>query len=96
MIHVKTSFGKVILFFLTAIGFPGYIFSQNTTVVDTSHPSSAIIIAGKEYKMGGLGKFFWGEHYRREWTTPVKVLKLKLDTAYGGLTPVEKGGGRQK
>jgi hypothetical protein len=95
MIHVRTGLHKIILLFFAAALFPFYGFTQNTTIVDTAHPTTATIIAGKEYKKGGLGKFFWGEHYRKEWTAPVKVLKLRLDTAYGGLVPVEKGGGRQ-
>ncbi|HET9747635.1 MAG TPA: BamA/TamA family outer membrane protein, partial [Chitinophagaceae bacterium] len=37
----------------------------------------------------------WGEHYRKEWSTPVKFKKVTLDTLAGGLTPYEAGGGRQ-
>ena len=37
----------------------------------------------------------WGSHYRKEWSTPVKVKIVKLDTLAGGLVPYEKGGGRQ-
>lgn len=72
-----------------------FCFSQSTTIVDTSQNRSAVIIAGKEYKKGKLGKKLWGEHYRNEWITPVNVKRITLDTTLGGLTPVEKGGGRQ-
>jgi len=37
----------------------------------------------------------WGEHYRKEWSTPVKFKVVMLDTLAGGLTPYESGGGRQ-
>jgi hypothetical protein len=70
-------------------------FSQNTTIVDTTNPNSAKVIAGEEYKRSKLGRFFWGEHYRKEWTTPVNVSKIRLDTAFGGLKPTETGGGKQ-
>ncbi len=37
----------------------------------------------------------WGTHYRKEWSTPVKIKIANLDTLAGGLTPYESGGGRQ-
>ncbi len=74
---------------------PAMAVSQGTTIVDTTSPTTATIIAGKQYQRGGLYTMFWGKHYRREWTTPVKVPKLRLDTAFGGLKPTETGGGKQ-
>jgi hypothetical protein len=44
------------------------------------------------------GKFHnWllGEHYRREWATPVKFPVLDIKTAEGGLIPYKTGGGKQ-
>lgn len=38
---------------------------------------------------------WWGEHYRKEWGTPVLFKKVMLDTLEGGLRPYAKGGGRQ-
>lgn len=71
-------------------------FSQYTTIVDTtSNKDSAVIIAGKQYNKGGIHNFFWGNHYRKEWTTPVHVKEVIIDTIFGGLTPILKGGGRQ-
>ena len=74
--------------FLTAHG-------QQTVVVDSSQPFVRKVMAGAEYKAGNWKQFLWGANYRREWTTPVTVPVLNLDSAYGGLTPVELGGGRQ-
>ena len=37
----------------------------------------------------------WGNHYREEHGTSVKVPTVNLDTLFGGLTPVRKGGGFQ-
>jgi hypothetical protein len=54
----------------------------------------ATVIAGDEYKASGFKKLFLGKHYRKEWTTPVTVKVLNMDTL-GGLTPTEEGGGRQ-
>ncbi|SHL59388.1 metallophosphoesterase [Hymenobacter psychrotolerans] len=40
-------------------------------------------------------KFLFGEHYRREWATPVTFPVLDLATEKGGLTPYKIGGGKQ-
>jgi hypothetical protein len=80
------------LFYLLSLG---ETFSQRTTIVDTSSTTHAVVIAGKQYKGRPIHNLFWGSHYRNEWSTPVKVKVLKLDTAFGGLKPIAKGGGRQ-
>ena len=53
------------------------------------------VIPGSQYEAGGLKKTFFGEHYRSSWTTPIQVPVLNLDTVEGGLTILERGGGRQ-
>src|SRR5688500_2263658 len=72
--------------------------SQAQTIVVTDSPlvkGTTVVIAGKEYARGSYHNFWWGDHYRKEWTTPVRVNNFYLDTAKGGLTPTETGGGRQ-
>ena len=71
-------------------------FSQETTIVETETDRwHKIVIPGKQYQKSSFHNWIWGTHYRKEWTTPVMVRILHIDSAYGGLTPVEKGGGRQ-
>ena len=70
-------------------------YAQFTTVVDSLNVNSRKVIAGKEYAAGSLKRLFFGNDYRKEWSTPIIVPVLNLDTAFGGLTPVELGGGRQ-
>jgi hypothetical protein len=53
------------------------------------------VIAGKQYEANAWKKFLWGTDYREEWATPIQVPVLNLDTIFGGLTPIELGGGRQ-
>ncbi|MBU2947158.1 BamA/TamA family outer membrane protein [Zobellia uliginosa] len=53
-----------------------------------------IAIAG-DYTIGGVTKFFMGEHYRTTWKAPVKVPYLDLEQTFGGLSVYEKGGGHQ-
>lgn len=69
-------------------------FAQTTTIIDSSDKNYRTVIAGAEYQAGGMKKLLLGEDWRREWTTPVRVRMLNLDTL-GGLTPLEMGGGRQ-
>ncbi|HEX6334937.1 MAG TPA: hypothetical protein VFZ78_11965 [Flavisolibacter sp.] len=69
--------------------------TQTTWIVDSSESCCRTVIAGKEYEAGGLKRFLWGTDYRQEWTTPVKVPLLSIDTAFGGMRPLELGGGRQ-
>jgi len=37
----------------------------------------------------------WGQRYRKYYSTEVELPTVNLDTLYGGLTPVRKGGGHQ-
>ena len=53
------------------------------------------IAAGTKYKKSGLHQLLWGRNYRREWTTPVQIPVMMLDTAEGGLIPDEAGGSHQ-
>ncbi|MGZ3853657.1 MAG: hypothetical protein ACXVBX_12750, partial [Flavisolibacter sp.] len=70
-------------------------FGQKTKIVDSTSPHLWTVIAGEEYRSSNWHKWLWGEDYRKEWSTPVKVPVLNLDSAFGGLTPVKEGGGRQ-
>ncbi len=53
------------------------------------------IKAGEEYNASGFKQLFFGWHYRNTWTTPVNVNYLNMDTTFGGLIPIKRGGGRQ-
>ena len=49
----------------------------------------------KPFRQNGSKTFWMGSNYRKEWNTKVTVPVIDLSTAYGGLTPVKKGGGKQ-
>jgi hypothetical protein len=53
------------------------------------------VIAGQTYQRGNFHQWLWGRNRRVEWTTPVQVPVLWLDTACGGLTPYKNGGGNE-
>ncbi len=56
---------------------------------------SIVVAAGEEYHRSGLYRLLWGSNWRGEWTVPVNVPVVSLDTLYGGLTPYQKGGGNE-
>ncbi len=55
----------------------------------------AAIYSKEETDKSKFYRFFWGEHYRKYYSTPVEAPIALLDTLFGGLTPVKKGGGNQ-
>lgn len=53
------------------------------------------IMAKEETSKSKTYKFFWGERFREDYSTPVSAKVVYLDTLLGGLTPTRKGGGTQ-
>jgi len=52
-------------------------------------------IYSDELISSGKSSTIWGEHYRKYYATKVAAQTVLLDTFYGGLTPIRKGGGKQ-
>ena len=67
---------------LASLAAPHHSAAQDTTVV-----------AGARYRAGPLVRWFNGDEYRAEWTTPVRVPFLDPATYAGGLTILRAGGG---
>lgn len=87
----KPTFSKRILYFILftlIIASPQYSEAQ-----DTAH--FITVPASLDYYKGKTYKYFFGEHYRKEWHTPIMVRKVNLDTLAGGVMPYQAGGGRQ-
>ncbi len=57
--------------------------------------STITLAAGPHYEKGWLHTLLYGDHYRDIWKTPVKAKVLNIETAKGGLTPLQMGGSRQ-
>ncbi len=55
----------------------------------------ASIYTEEETKASKSKVFFWGERYRKYFSTKIKAPTVNLDTLLGGLKPVRKGGGNQ-
>ncbi len=85
---------KKILFLLVSTLVINYTSVAQTSTINDS-TSFIKIKAGEKYNKNGFYKLFWGEHYRKEWNTPVVVKKVMLDTMRDGLNVYQTGGSRQ-
>ena len=56
---------------------------------------SVTLTPSRLYEGNLLKEIMQGEQYREEWSTPVTVPLIYLDTLYGGMEVIEEGGGKQ-
>lgn len=56
---------------------------------------SVTVTAGQRYEASTLQEALLGSGYRDLWTAPIRVPVLRPDTAFGGLEPLQLGGGAQ-
>lgn len=68
---------------------------EETKYKITSGSDSVWVVAGRHYDRSGFHRFFWGDHNRKIWSTPVKLPVFHLDSVAGGLKVIKKGGGYQ-
>ncbi|WP_228027856.1 metallophosphoesterase [Costertonia aggregata] len=64
---------------------------------DNDFPATveASVYTEEEIDKSGFFKAIWGERYRKYYATKVTAPTVRLDTLFGGLIPVKKGGGHQ-
>ncbi len=55
-------------------------------------PDSVTAIAAPGFKAGNLKRFLWGDNYRKEWTTPIRVPVFDIAKEKRGLKAVQQGG----
>ncbi len=60
---------------------------QNDSITVTLQPSYD--------QKGRFHRWLFGENFRKEYATPVKLPVLKISALHGGLTPTQRGGGMQ-
>jgi hypothetical protein len=56
---------------------------------------SVYIVSDAKFQKKGTNRWLLGDHYRKEWITPVKVALVRLDTLHGGTSVKKEGGGKQ-
>ncbi|MHA6246404.1 BamA/TamA family outer membrane protein [Pontibacter sp. CAU 1760] len=57
--------------------------------------STITLSANTDYQTSGLRRKLLGNHYREVWAAPVEVPLLDMKNTFQGLTPYQKGGGKQ-
>ena len=69
----------------------------NTETYEETFPEvvAASIYTKDEIDKSGFFKTIWGERYRKYYGTEVTAPTVRLDTLFGGLKPVRRGGGHQ-
>ncbi len=83
------------LLFQTDVLPPDRFFNENQ--YDTIFPPTvkASVYTPEEIDKSGFFKTLWGERYRKYYGIEVTAPTVRLDTLFGGLVPVRKGGGHQ-
>ena len=103
-LDISTSGSSQVSFFTASenkIVFQSQLFKPNKNVsspnYDTNFPKeiTATVYDSTEIDKSGFHKWFWGERYRKYYGTPVSAPTVDLDTLFGGLKVVRKGGGHQ-
>lgn len=61
----------------------------------SSNNVKSTVSASQKYDANGLTRFFMGDGYRAEWSTPVNAPLLDISSYDGGLEPYAIGGGLQ-
>ncbi|MBW3627942.1 MAG: outer membrane protein assembly factor [Gemmatimonadetes bacterium] len=64
-------------------------------IAASAQRDSAVVVAGPEYRAGPLHSALLGSDYRDLWTVPTRVPVLDLSRYMGGLTPTQRGSGKQ-
>ncbi|MGY0408618.1 MAG: metallophosphoesterase, partial [Polaribacter sp.] len=83
------------------IVFSANVFKKDSIAKFTDFPNlklkekKASIYTDAEVKKGKIHNFLWGKRYRKYFGKKIMAPTVNLDTLYGGLTPVRKGGGHQ-
>lgn len=91
---MKKTFKNSIYFLAFFIFYSQVSYSQQKAAPDSSSPYKAVK-AGAKYQRSSFYQWLMGKNYRKEWTMPVRVPVMLLDTAQGGLKPEKSGGGHQ-
>ncbi|WP_372756055.1 metallophosphoesterase [Mariniflexile sp.] len=85
-----------------SVVFESEVYSEDTSVDFSKSFSevfpkekSASIYTNEETTKGWFYTLAWGDRYRKYYSTEVNLPTVNLDTLFGGVQPVRKGGGHQ-
>ncbi|MDX6748037.1 metallophosphoesterase [Polaribacter sp. PL03] len=83
------------------IVFDANVFKKDSIIEFNNFPNAKLtekaagIYTAKEVDKGKFYSFLWGKRYRKYFGQKILAPTVNLDTLYGGLKPVRKGGGHQ-
>ena len=87
--------GKPKLLFTKEVFKPKMPFSTSNLPQQFPNEVEVSVYTKEETNVSGFFKSVWGEHYRDVYSTKINAKVATLDTLYGGLEVVRKGGGHQ-
>ncbi len=70
-------------------------YSVDENFVKNLEGKTTTLVTGEQYRAGKFKTKMMGQHYRKEWTTPVELPYLDIGSVEGGMIPYAKGGGKQ-
>ena len=59
------------------LSLPAFLLGQ----VPSTGTDSVMVVPGPQYEAGGWWRFWWGDHYRDAWTTPIRAEVLDCSHA---------------
>ena len=80
---------------LAGVAAAGAPAEETAQASSTAEGETRKIVAGKEFDRSGKWRYWFGEGYRKAWTTPADLPVLDLKAEAGGLTPLRQVGGFQ-
>jgi hypothetical protein len=81
--------------FETQVLKPNKIEENKKYATNSNQYTVATIYTNEEITKGKFYKYLWGKRYRKYYGTAIKAKNVSLDTLFGGLKPIRKGGGHQ-
>ncbi|MCV6630050.1 MAG: metallophosphoesterase [Flavobacteriaceae bacterium] len=80
--------------------FQSEVYPANQKATEKTYPKAANTVVASVYSQAETtkGKVFtnlWGKRYRDQYSKAIAAQTVLLDTLYGGLVPIRKGGGNQ-
>jgi len=85
----------IYLIVLITVVFAPSVYTQQVIIPNDWIQGKKTIVPGEEYKAGLWHRFFFGDHWRDLWTTPIEIPVINLEKFAGGIKPYKLGGGFQ-
>ena len=93
---VRKSYSNTMLNFASIPEPTGDSSKREVNIPNIKYKDTVNISASDKYQpLSGFRKFFLGQNYRKDWSTPVNMKVFKIKEERGGFTILSLGGGKQ-